>query len=268
MGYHGEQHRGCWGELRTIAVGSKVPSIEGQLKTIGLERDAKDEPFSRPNRHPSSPFLLPPPSTIVRVSYDTPLVKPRIDMESTENSRLTVPADLPCIIAINVSTKATLTRSICLNIDLLSGLAISHPISKLNVSIVSFDGSDFVQRHAVPELVAEPLPIIVDQKPITLGHDGHMNILVWLDRESRWSLLLLPANVSLARVQHEAVLVIAGVEVEENLSLLVAAKVHMDPATTPSFVVEKDGGANSKLVDFYFVRFRHLRGFDTRQILR
>ena len=64
-------------------------------------------------------------------------------------------------------------------------------------------------------------------------------------------LLLLPANVGLARVQHEAVLVIAGVEVEENLSLLVAAEIHMDSATAPSFVVEKDGDADSELVNFY-----------------
>lgn len=68
---------------------------------------------------------------------------------------------------------------------------------------------------------------------------------------------MLPAYVSLARVQHQAVLVIAGVEVEENLSLPVAAEIHMDPATTASFVVEKDGGADSELVDFHFAA-RHL----------
>ena len=69
---------------------------------------------------------------------------------------------------------------------------------------------------------------------------------------------MLPANVGLARVQHKAVLVITGVEVEENLSLLAAAEVHMYPATAPSFVIEKDSGSNSELVDFYFVRFWHL----------
>ena len=69
---------------------------------------------------------------------------------------------------------------------------------------------------------------------------------------------MLPANVGLARVQHEAILVITGVEVEENLSLLAAAEINVDPATAPSFVVEKDGGPNSELVDSYFFRFWHL----------
>ena len=69
---------------------------------------------------------------------------------------------------------------------------------------------------------------------------------------------MLPPNVGPTRVQDEAVLVIAGVEVEENFSLLVAAEIHMDPATAPSFVVEKDGGADGELVDFYFFRFWHL----------
>ena len=52
-------------------------------------------------------------------------------------------------------------------------------ISDFNKSIVSPDGADVFQGHAVTELVAEPLTIVVDQKSITLSHDSHMNILVW-----------------------------------------------------------------------------------------
>ena len=58
-------------------------------------------------------------------------------------------------------------------------ISASTYISKLDVSIVSLDGSYAFQRHAVPELVAELITIIVDQKPITLSHDGHINILVY-----------------------------------------------------------------------------------------
>ena len=60
--------------------------------------------------------------------------------------------------------------------DLISA---SSYIYKFDVCIVSFDGSYSFQRHAVPERVAELLTIIVDQKPITLSHNGHINILIY-----------------------------------------------------------------------------------------
>ena len=45
-------------------------------------------------------------------------------------------------------------------------LLVSAPtyISKFDVSIVSLDGPYAFQRHVVPELVAELLTVIVDQK--------------------------------------------------------------------------------------------------------
>ena len=52
-------------------------------------------------------------------------------------------------------------------------------MSNFNPSIVGPDGADVFQGHAVTELVAEPLTIVVDQKSITLSHDSHMNLLVW-----------------------------------------------------------------------------------------
>ena len=79
-----------------------------------------------------------------------------------------------------------------------------------------------------------------------------------LDREARWPLLSLPATVGPARIQHQAVLVIAGVEVEKNLSLPVAAEIYMDSATAASFVAEKHRGSHGKLVDFYFGGVSHL----------
>ena len=45
---------------------------------------------------------------------------------------------------------------------------------------------------------------------------------------------------------------------EENLALPVAAEVHMDSAPVASFVAEKNCGAHSELVDFYFAGVRHL----------
>ena len=47
-------------------------------------------------------------------------------------------------------------------IDVL--ISASTYISKLDVSIISLDGSYAFQRHVAPELVAKPLPIIVDKK--------------------------------------------------------------------------------------------------------
>lgn len=79
-----------------------------------------------------------------------------------------------------------------------------------------------------------------------------------LDRESWWPLLSFPASVGPARVQHQAVLVVAGVKVEEYLSLPVTAEVHVDSATAAGFVVEKHSGSHGELVDFYFGGVRHL----------
>ena len=74
---------------------------------------------------------------------------------------------------------------------------------------------------------------------------------------------MLPVTAGPLRVQHEATLslVIAGVEVEENISgfllvrLLVAAEIYLNLAIALSFVVEEYGGADSELVDFYFLKF-------------
>ena len=89
-----------------------------------------NEPFSTPNWQSSSPLLLPPPSTVVHVSHNTILVKPQVGVDRTENSWLTVPAQLPCIVAKHVNSKVACARNICLKVDLLSRLAISHSLHK------------------------------------------------------------------------------------------------------------------------------------------
>ena len=100
-----------------------MPPIEGYLKAVGLESDTRGEPLAGPDRHSSMLLLTSPTTSTVAVSDDCLWmhVKSRVDVDTTGNTRLAPPRNLPCVVVVQVDGKATCRWSVSLNVDLLSG---------------------------------------------------------------------------------------------------------------------------------------------------